>query len=70
LGESDSQVEHMAYLNSIEEQVHGAVPSEMTKDVVNSLAYLRDRIGVPRDLPLASGRTFRAHLNWAIEILK
>lgn len=70
LGESDNQVDHMAYLDTLEKQLHDAVPSKRTKDVVNSLAYLRDRVGVPRDLPLASGRTLRAHLNWAIDTLK
>jgi len=70
LGESESQVDHMTFLETLEKQLHNAVPSERTKDVVNSLAYLRDRIGVPRDLPLASGRTLRAHLNWAIDTLK
>lgn len=35
--------------------------------VVNSLAYLRDRVGVPRDMRLPAARYLRAHLNWAIE---
>jgi len=70
LGECDSQIDHMAYLASLEEHLHDGVPADMCTDVVNSLAYLRDRIGVPRDLPLASGRTLRAHLNWAIDNLK
>jgi glutathione S-transferase len=38
--------------------------------VASSLAYLRDRIGVPRDLPLASARYLRAYLNWAISVLE
>jgi len=70
LGECDSQSDHMAYLASLEELFHDGVPADMSSDVVNSLAYLRDRIGVPRDLPLASGRTLRAHSNWAIDTLK
>ena len=37
--------------------------------VASSLAYLRDRIGVPRDLPLASARYLRAYLNWGIDVL-
>lgn len=36
------------------------------QDVINSLAYLRDRIGVPRDMRLPAARQLRAHLNWAI----
>lgn len=46
-----------------------AVPDAQAQDVVASLAYLRDRIGVPRDLPLASARYLRAYLNLAIDAL-
>jgi len=46
-----------------------AVPKDQRKSVMSSLCYLRDRVGVPRDLPLAAGRQLRAHLNWAIDIL-
>jgi glutathione S-transferase len=46
-----------------------AVPKEQVDGVVSSLAYLRDRIGVPRDLPLAAARYLRAYLNWAIAVL-
>ena len=42
---------------------------DKAKDVASALAYLRDRIGVPRDMPLASARQFRAHLNAAIDSL-
>jgi glutathione S-transferase len=35
--------------------------------VVGSLRYLRDRVGVPRDLPLPAARELRAHLNWVID---
>ena len=61
--------DHMTYLKSLEENLCDAVPQNLTSDVKNSLAYLRDRVGVPRDLPLASGRQLRAHLNWAIDAL-
>lgn len=40
--------------------------SEFATGVVNSLAYLRDRVGVPRDMKLPAARQLRAHLNWAI----
>lgn len=42
---------------------------DLKEDVVKSLAYLRDRIGVPRDMPLTAARQFRAYLNWAIDII-
>lgn len=50
-------------------QLKQSIPSNQISNVKNSLAYLRDRIGVPRDLPLASARHLRAHLNWAIDSL-
>lgn len=31
--------------------------------------YLRDRVGVPRDLPLPAARQLRAHCNWLIDTL-
>jgi glutathione S-transferase len=39
---------------------------EFATGVVNSLAYLRDRVGVPRDMRLPAARQLRAHLNWSI----
>jgi glutathione S-transferase len=36
----------------------------------DALAYLRDRVGVPRDLPRPAARQLRAHLNWHIEGLE
>lgn len=38
-------------------------------DVIASLAYLRDRVGVPRDMRLPAARQLRARLNWVIEKL-
>lgn len=52
------------------EMISAAAAASNTKGVVSSLAYLRDRIGVPRDLPLASARYLRAYLNWAIDVLE
>jgi glutathione S-transferase len=69
LGEENTEQGHMAYLKSLEDKVRSVVPSDKKKDVISSLAYLRDRVGVPRDLPLASARQLRAHLNWAISSL-
>lgn len=40
-----------------------------TKQLDACLAYLRDRVGVPRDLSPGAAAQFRAHLNWAIALL-
>ena len=45
------------------------IDSTMKEGVVSSLAYLRDRIGVPRDMSYPAARQLRAHLNWVIEKL-
>lgn len=42
---------------------------DMKKGVIDSLVYLRDRIGVPRDMRLPAARLLRANLNWAIGII-
>ncbi len=42
--------------------VAGDVPA-----VVASLEYLRDRVGVPRDMRFPAARQLRAHLNWFID---
>merc|ERR1719221_2513481 len=61
-----------AHESKLEEMRRGlleTVPSKDKAGVASSLCYLRDRIGVPRDLPLASARQLRAHLNAAVDIL-
>jgi glutathione S-transferase len=44
--------------------------NEVIDKVAMSLAYLRDRVGVPRDMRLPAARQLRAHLNWAIATLQ
>ena len=43
--------------------------NEYTDGVIASLAYLRDRVGVPRDMRLPAARQLRAYLNWSIDMI-
>jgi glutathione S-transferase len=55
--------------SSVRDALRAAVPTKHVDGVKSSLAYVRDRVGVPRDLPLAAARYFRAYLNWGIDSL-
>jgi glutathione S-transferase len=41
-----------------------------TRQLDSCLAYLRDRIGVPRDMGQSAALQLRAHLNWVIALLR
>ena len=65
-----------ALLVGVEAKQAGDHPLKVGEDqpvsgfaVVPSAAYLRGRVGVPRDLPLPAARQLRAHCNWLIESL-
>jgi glutathione S-transferase len=67
LTESTEQYnDKMQQLKSVMAQEGG---KEYVQAVVDSLAYVRDRVGVPRDMKLPAARLLRAHLNWAIDHL-
>ena len=59
-----------AKANSTIEEVVSVLSNDGGKahveNVIASLMYLRDRIGVPRDMRLPAARQLRARLNWAI----
>lgn len=50
-------------------QVYG-IPENLRPRLASCLAYLRDRIGVPRDLPLPAAKMLRAYMAEAYTILR
>ncbi|CAE7235404.1 DHAR2 [Symbiodinium sp. CCMP2592] len=50
-------------------QVYG-IPEKLRPRLASCLAYLRDRIGVPRDLPLPAAKMLRAYMAEAYTILR
>ena len=44
--------------------------SAPTRQLDACVAYLRDRVGVPRDMGAAAAASLRAHLTWAIDVLR
>ncbi|MCO5561105.1 hypothetical protein L7F22_014726 [Adiantum nelumboides] len=47
----------------------GNLPENLSRDAAVAAAYLRDRVGVPRDLSYPAARQLRAHLHWLVKEL-
>lgn len=63
----DGTEKHEPTMIEIAKAITNDGDEEYVTGVVASLAYVRDRIGVPRDMKLPAARQLRAHLNWSIE---
>lgn len=57
---------HQESMNAIAENLVKENDRESIDGLVSCIAYLRDRIGVPRDMRLPAARNLRAHLNWSL----
>jgi len=60
---------HNAEMEAIAKTIVSEGGKEYTGGVIASLAYLRDRVGVPRDMRLPAAQQLRAHLNWSIGMI-
>lgn len=45
----------------------GVLRSLATREVQDCLLYVRERVGVPRDMTVHGARLFRAHINWFVD---
>jgi glutathione S-transferase len=62
-------IQHSGSMSQLANLLDDQGNKEYTQGVANSLVYMRDRIGVPRDMKLPAAQQLRAHLNWALDAL-
>eukprot|EP00246_Nothoceros_aenigmaticus_P003115 TRINITY_DN1405_c0_g1_i1.p1 TRINITY_DN1405_c0_g1~~TRINITY_DN1405_c0_g1_i1.p1 ORF type:complete len:467 (+),score=61.92 TRINITY_DN1405_c0_g1_i1:75-1475(+) len=65
----DRAFQHVAYALAFGVENAGDMPNGIPPEVAVAAAYLRDRVGVPRDLSYPAARQLRAHLHWLVRQL-
>lgn len=66
---SSSSSNEMIVLQELIRTIQTSTSKQQQNDLIQSLQYLRDRIGVPRDMRLPAARQLRCHLNLIIDLL-
>jgi glutathione S-transferase len=66
---ADGTAQHEGAMMQVAQTMENQGGQPYIDGIVASLSYVRDRVGVPRDMKLPAARLLRAHLNWAIEKL-
>ena len=64
---SENDQEYDTAMNTVKTIWINEGGDEAIHQVIQSLEYMRDRVGVPRDMRMPAARQLRAHVNWAIE---
>ncbi|GLI60527.1 hypothetical protein VaNZ11_002533 [Volvox africanus] len=79
VAEADAALRHVAHALLVGVEAKQVSPQALQtststglpgKAVVSAAEYLRDRVGVPRDMRYPAARQLRAHLNWLIDSLR
>ena len=68
--DNDEQQQCTMLMDSLAKMIVAEGGPNFANGVIESLSYLRDRIGVPRDMRLPAARQLRAYLNWSIRFIR